>query len=70
MKKILYNERFILIREGLKKKLDNLEKQYGRISSRNKFDALVIRNYKENLEREMEHVNEIFAIMYYLFNLD
>ena len=52
MKKILYNERFILIREGLKKKLDNLEKQYGRISSRNKFDALVIRNYKENLERK------------------
>ena len=47
-----------------------MEKQYGRISSRNKFDALVIRNYKENLEREMEHVNEIFAIMYYLFNLD
>ena len=70
MKKILYNERFILIREGLKKKLDNLEKRYGRISSRNKFDALVTRNYKENLEREMEQVNEIFAIMYYLFNLD
>ena len=62
MKKILYNERFILIREGLKKKLDNLEKQYGKISSRNKFDALVIRNYKENLEREMEHVNEILQL--------
>jgi len=47
-----------------------LEKQYGRISSRNKFDALVTRNYKENLGREMEQANEIFAIMYYLFNLD
>ena len=66
----MYNERLILLRERLKKKLDNLEKQYGRISNRNKFDALVTRNYKENLEREMEQVNEIFAIMYYLFNLD
>ena len=45
-------------REGLKKKLDSLEKQYGRISHRNKFDTLVSRNYKEDLEREMEQVKK------------
>ena len=58
MRKTLDNEELNLLREGLKKKLDGLEKQYGRISHRNKFDTLVARNYKEDLEREMEQVKK------------
>ena len=58
MRKTLDNEELNLLREGLKKKLDSLEKQYGRISHRNKFDTLVSRNYKEDLEREMEQVKK------------
>ena len=58
MRKTLDNEELNLLREGLKKKLDSLEKQYGRISHRNKFDTLVARNYKEDLEREMEQVKK------------
>ena len=58
MRKTLDNDELNLLREGLKKKLDSLEKEYGRISHRNKFDTLVSRNYKENLEREMEQVQK------------
>ena len=58
MRKTLDNDELTLLREGLKKKLDTLEKQYGRISHRNKFDTLVARNYKENLEKEMEQVRK------------
>ena len=58
MRKTLDNEELTLLREGLKKKLDTLEKQYGKISHRNKFDTLVSRNYKENLEKEMEQVKK------------
>ena len=56
MRKTLDKEELGLLREGLKKKLDSLEKEYGKISHRNKFDTLVSRNYKENLEKEMEQV--------------
>ena len=58
MRKTLDNDELNLLREGLKKKLDSLEKEYGRISHRNKFDTLVSKNYKENLEREMEQVQK------------
>ena len=42
----LDKEELGLLREGLKKKLDSLEKEYGNISHRNTFDTLVSRNYK------------------------
>jgi len=58
MRKTLDNEELTLLREGLTKKLDSLQKEYGRISHRNKFDTLVARNYKENLEKEMEQVQK------------
>jgi hypothetical protein len=58
MKKTLDSNELQLLREGLVKKLDDLQKQYGRISHRNKFDTLVSKNYKENLEREMEQVKK------------
>jgi hypothetical protein len=58
MRKVLDNNELQLLREGLVKKLDELEKKYGRISHRNKFDTLVSKNYKENLEREMDQVKK------------
>ena len=58
MKKVLDNNELQLLREGLIKKLDDLQKQYGKISHRNKFDTLVSKNYKESLEREMEQVKK------------
>ena len=58
MKKVLDNKELQLLREGLVKKLDELQKTYGRISHRNKFDTLVSKNYKEGLEKEMEQVKK------------
>jgi hypothetical protein len=58
MKKTLDSNELQLLREGLVKKLDDLQKQYGKISHRNKFDTLVSKNYKENLEREMDQVKK------------
>ena len=58
MKKVLDNKELQLLREGLVKKLDELQKAYGRISHRNKFDTLVSKNYKEGLEKEMEQVKK------------
>ena len=58
MKKVLDNNELQILREGLVKKLDDLQKKYGRISHRNKFDTLVSKNYKESLEREMEQVKK------------
>ena len=58
MKKVLDNEELDLLREGLQKKLSELRLQYGRISHRRKFDTLVSKNYKEDLERQMEQVQK------------
>jgi len=58
MKKVLDSNELKILREGLIKKLNMLETQYGRISHRNKFDTLVSRNYKENLEKEIDQVKK------------
>ena len=59
MKKTLDSNELQLLREGLVKKLDDLQKQYGKISHRNKFDTLVSKNYKESLEKEIEQGKKI-----------
>ena len=58
MRKVLDNEELELLREGLAKKLSELRIQYGKISHRRKFDTLVSKNYKEDLERQMEQVQK------------
>ena len=53
-KKVIDNEELNQLREGLEKKLEELRREYGKIAHRRKFDTLVMKDKKENLEREID----------------
>lgn len=55
-KKVLENEELSMLREGLEKRLEQLRSEYGKLSHRRNFDTIVMREKKENLEREIETV--------------
>ena len=38
--------------------MSNLRQKYGRITHRRRFDTLTTKNYKENLEKEIEVVKK------------
>ena len=48
------NEELNHLREGVEKKLEELRREYGKIAHRRKFDTLVMKDKKENLEREID----------------
>lgn len=56
LKKELNQNEVEIIREGLKKKLDSLYAEYGKISHRRRFDTLTTKNYKEELEAKIDEV--------------
>ena len=53
-KKVIDSEELNQLREGLEKKLEELRREYGKIAHRRKFDTLVMKDKKENLEREID----------------
>ena len=57
-KKVIENEELTLLREGLEKRLQELRHEYGKIAHRRKFDTIVMREKKENLEKEIEIVEK------------
>jgi hypothetical protein len=57
-KKVIDDNELSLLKEGLQKRLNNLRQQYGKITHRRRFDTLTTKNYKENLEKEIEIVEK------------
>ena len=53
-RKVIDNDELGQLREGLEKKLEELRREYGKIAHRRKFDTLVMKDKKENLEREID----------------
>ena len=57
-KQVLQEDELNTLKEGLKKRLEQLYMQYGKISHRRKFDTLVTKDYKENLEKKIDEVEK------------
>ena len=52
-KKLLSEDQVEAMRIGLNKRLDTFKREYANLSHKTKVDSIVLKNKKENLEKEM-----------------
>ena len=62
-KKVLTEEEIKILREGLLKKLEQLQFSYGQIAHKKKYDTLVLLRKKEGLEKEIAVVEKDLQLL-------